>query len=608
MKKLVRYLSYILMPALVLSLVYWDRIVPFLTKLNEGEGLLLGVFTFLGKFFKNADGWNIIFIGLILSASMIAFIGLDFLITKLNRRFNHPFLSFLKKDWFKLTFQKIGVVLIVGVVFTALANAAIFYIGSQRTVSVDEVEKNPVLVLGTNKHLSSNPNAENLYYSYRINKAFELYEKGKVEYFILSGDRTDSIGYNEVEDMKASLIEKGVPAALIKKDGKGYRTLDSMLRLRSLFGLSDFTIVSQGFHIPRALFLAWFYSMNPVGVEADGSATNAMVKREILAKPKVILDLFFFNMQPKASKHDYREGFAVNSEASAWLIVFVAIAIISVLWAFFNIMEQRTKGIGKKLLVASCSTVGSILLLIVVYKNTEIEGLNKAMKVVADNTGILKNTVEEKEKKIEEVKKVKKVVEEKESEMKDYVAEVDSLIQIDFDLDLTLEESEKEKEEEAFASLKLSENSDNLNKRAEKKVKKKAEQPKEESEANIFSSIQGESDNFESSASSNDFFSSNDKSEIYLKLHGTQKVDHDSPVRLRLAKDVMINGKRFKKDHVFQGRIVLENGAIKINFELAGKKGVVVDESNKKHLSENAYKVQNQEYIISSSAVHTAVI
>lgn len=167
------------------------------------------------------------------------------------------------------------------------------------TSTISEIPNEKVaLVLGTSKTLSDG--RVNLYFKYRIDAATELYRAGKVEYFIVSGDNSVE-HYNEPEDMKLALIANGVPENKIFEDFAGFRTLDSVVRAKEIFGQNSFIIVSQRFHNERALYLAQkegikAYGYNAKDVNAySGFKTNI---REKLARAKVFWD-FAFGVEPK---------------------------------------------------------------------------------------------------------------------------------------------------------------------------------------------------------------------------------------------------------------------------------------------------------------------
>lgn len=147
------------------------------------------------------------------------------------------------------------------------------------------------LVLGTGKTLANGH--PNLYFSYRIDAAAELYNAGKVLYFIVSGDNSQK-NYNEPEDMKLALIEKGVPENHIFEDFAGFRTLDSVVRAKDIFGQKSFIIISQRFHNERAIFLAQKNGITAYGYNAKDVNAYAGFKtnlREKFARAKVFVDL-----------------------------------------------------------------------------------------------------------------------------------------------------------------------------------------------------------------------------------------------------------------------------------------------------------------------------
>ena len=125
------------------------------------------------------------------------------------------------------------------------------------------------LVLGSARLLRdyvSNP-----FFANRIAAAAELFKAGKVEYLIVSGNQARGGrphgGYDEPADMRDALIAAGVPAQRIYRDYAGYRTLDSVVRAKEIFRQDRVIVISQPFHLERALFLARAH-----GLDADGFA------------------------------------------------------------------------------------------------------------------------------------------------------------------------------------------------------------------------------------------------------------------------------------------------------------------------------------------------
>ncbi len=155
------------------------------------------------------------------------------------------------------------------------------------------------LVLGTIKTLRSG--YTNMFFVYRINAAAALYQAGKVRHFILSGDNHVE-GYDEPSDMKAALMAKGVPASAITLDYAGFRTLDSIVRAKEVFGQNNLIVVSQPFHNERALFIARHHGIEAVGFNARTAAYRYGYKvylREYLACVKAVLDVYVLKTQPK---------------------------------------------------------------------------------------------------------------------------------------------------------------------------------------------------------------------------------------------------------------------------------------------------------------------
>lgn len=159
-------------------------------------------------------------------------------------------------------------------------------------------EREVGLLLGTSKYLSNG--SLNLYYKYRIDAAVALFRAGKIKYIIVSGDNSKD-SYNEPELMMQDLVAAGIPATHIFLDYAGFRTLDSILRSKAIFGADDITIISQPFHNERALFIANHKNVNAIAYNAtDVSARYGarVVFREKMARVKVLVD-FLTNKQPK---------------------------------------------------------------------------------------------------------------------------------------------------------------------------------------------------------------------------------------------------------------------------------------------------------------------
>ncbi len=159
--------------------------------------------------------------------------------------------------------------------------------------SVKEVPKNRVgVVLGTNP-ISRYSGKRNPYYYYRIDAVAALYKAGKIERVLISGDNRRK-SYSEPDMMKADLVKAGIPASHICLDFAGFRTLDTIVRAKKVFGLNEFTIISQKFHNERAICLAEWQDLSVVGFNARDISARKGTKvriREALARVKLALDM-----------------------------------------------------------------------------------------------------------------------------------------------------------------------------------------------------------------------------------------------------------------------------------------------------------------------------
>lgn len=165
--------------------------------------------------------------------------------------------------------------------------------------SIETLPYNKVgLLLGTSKYLSDG--RINLYYQYRIDAALQLYKAGKIKYIVVSGDNS-RVTYNEPQTMYEDLIRAGVDSTHIYLDYAGFRTFDSIIRLREIFGQSKATVISQQFHNERAVYIASRENMDVIAFNARDVNRNAGLKtqlREKLARVKVFAD-FIFHTKPK---------------------------------------------------------------------------------------------------------------------------------------------------------------------------------------------------------------------------------------------------------------------------------------------------------------------
>ena len=160
--------------------------------------------------------------------------------------------------------------------------------------------KKALLLLGTTKYLSSG--GINYFYKYRIDATVKLFKAGKVKAIVVSGDNGDK-SYDEPTMMHDDLVARGVPSKYITLDYAGFRTLDSIVRAEVIFGLKDYIIVSQRFHLERAIYIAHAKGQKVLGfVAKDFKNTiwaKRMEQRELLARAKAFLDLYVWDREPR---------------------------------------------------------------------------------------------------------------------------------------------------------------------------------------------------------------------------------------------------------------------------------------------------------------------
>lgn len=216
----------------------------------------------------------------------------------------------IKKTFYISGFLSLGV---VGLVF--ISNALTTSFAKDRVFTdLDKIPQNKVgVLLGTAKYLQSRSLSGrniNPYYQYRINAAAELFHSGKIEYILVSGDNGHR-SYNEPQTFKNDLVKMGIPAEKIFLDYAGFRTLDSMVRAKAVFGQESITVISQKFHNERAIYLAEKRGLKAVGFNAKDVNLRSGMKvefREYLARVKMFSDLLF-SKQPKFLGEEIEIGF-----------------------------------------------------------------------------------------------------------------------------------------------------------------------------------------------------------------------------------------------------------------------------------------------------------
>lgn len=192
-----------------------------------------------------------------------------------------------------------GFIAVVVLVFAPIAYDFISTSSHRYDIEKVSIEKVPYHKVGIVFGAGILPNDQPTeYLKYRIQTAIMLFKAHKINILLMSGDNSVTT-HNEPLVMKNYAIEHGVPAKAIVVDDAGFDTYDTCYRARHIFGITSATLISQGYHIPRAMV-----TCNGVGVKNIGvisihptrDYTISYLVREVFSSDKMVLDLIF---QPK---------------------------------------------------------------------------------------------------------------------------------------------------------------------------------------------------------------------------------------------------------------------------------------------------------------------
>lgn len=192
--------------------------------------------------------------------------------------------------------RRLACLALAGVLFILVCNLAVLVAAAGRVTPVGRAAEAPArraaVVMGCVPKLRGG--WDNPYFTARIEAAAELWRAGKVEALIVSGDNHVE-WYDEPSEMKAALVAAGVPEDRVVCDYAGFRTLDSVVRARTIFGLDSFLVVSQDFHVRRAIFLGRCKGLDVRGYAARGvpfgRLSSRTIVREPLARVAAVLDV-----------------------------------------------------------------------------------------------------------------------------------------------------------------------------------------------------------------------------------------------------------------------------------------------------------------------------
>ncbi len=194
----------------------------------------------------------------------------------------------------------IGITIIAGVVAVAAINIFVMATTASKILDVDEASEKKdvdcILVLGAGVRADGTPSKM---LKDRLDKTIELYNSGVSETIIVSGDHRTK-DYDEVNTMKNYLIDAGIPSECIFMDHGGLSTYDSMYRAKNIFSVKKAIIVTQKYHMYRAIYVAKSFGIDAYGVSAKEISYSGQTKRSIRELLARIKDVGYCITKPEA--------------------------------------------------------------------------------------------------------------------------------------------------------------------------------------------------------------------------------------------------------------------------------------------------------------------
>jgi len=180
----------------------------------------------------------------------------------------------------------------VVVLLVVAANAYVLLKGGDSTSEVSEVPEAEVAIVPGALVEPDGDMSSML--AARVEQASRLWHAGKVEKILVSGDHGQWV-YDEPDTMRKALVADGVAPRDVFEDHAGFDTWATMVRAREIFGVRDAVVITQGFHMPRALYLADEAGIEATGLNADlrpwGTQGRRSSVREVLSRVKAVADV-----------------------------------------------------------------------------------------------------------------------------------------------------------------------------------------------------------------------------------------------------------------------------------------------------------------------------
>jgi vancomycin permeability regulator SanA len=193
--------------------------------------------------------------------------------------------------------RRIAIAFAIGFAFITAASLYVGAAYSERMVAMESAPEAPVVVVfGAGLGATGVPSR---LLADRLDTAIALYRAGKAKKLLLSGDNSDRY-HDEVGAMRRYVEGKGIPPADLLFDAAGLSTYQSCFRAREVFGLNRALLVTQRFHLGRALFLANSFGIDGHGVPAgDGRAVGLRLRAREFFSRALALGMTWFLPKPQ---------------------------------------------------------------------------------------------------------------------------------------------------------------------------------------------------------------------------------------------------------------------------------------------------------------------
>ena len=204
---------------------------------------------------------------------------------------------------------------IIGAMLLLILNGVVMVPGKERILSLDEVaaltEVDCILVLGCQVKPDGEPS--HMLHD-RVMQGVALYKEGVAPVLFMTGDSRQET-YDETGTMKALAVASGVPAEAIVTDPYGLSTYDSILRAKEVYGYGKILVVTQEYHLYRAIYIAVQNGVDAYGVASDPRPYAGQIFREAREVAARVKDFLFCHFEPEPEMgYDLPEGHPIKKE------------------------------------------------------------------------------------------------------------------------------------------------------------------------------------------------------------------------------------------------------------------------------------------------------